>query len=110
MDVCLKLREAAIANDEALMRQVDELERQGERALPAAHRPWAYRRQRPRSRRHPPAPGLRRHPTSPDKPLDPRTAASQLAAPSLPVPVGGTASLPPAPNGTPVLTYREVQP
>jgi hypothetical protein len=96
MSVCLKLREAALErNDEALMRQVDELERQANAiyqqrvsalGVPKVKAPL------------PPAPASTGFAASfdlaPTKPEDVKVTAAKLVAPAAPVPVSGTASLP----------------
>jgi hypothetical protein len=109
MKVCDALREAAIERkDDALMRQVDELERQ-------AHAIYQQRVSAlgvPKVKAPLPASSSTGFAASfdlaPEKPIDPVAAAAKLVAPAAPVPVSGTASAAPlAPPGPPV---REVKP
>jgi hypothetical protein len=96
-NVCLKLREAAIArNDEALMRQVDELERQTnaiyQQRVSALGVP-KYKAPLPAA---PPSTGFAASfDLAPTKPEDPKAAAARLVAPAAPVPASGTASAAP---------------
>ena len=88
MLVCNKLREAAnVRGDEALMRQVDELERQANAiyqqrvsalGVPKAKAPL------PPSSNTGFAASLD---LAPEKPVDPKAAAAKLIAPAAPVPV-----------------------
>jgi len=89
MSVCLKLREAAIArNDEALLRQVDELERQAN----AIYQQRVSVLGMPKSKAPlPPASSTgfaASFDLAPEKPIDPKAAAARLVAPAAPVPVG----------------------
>jgi hypothetical protein len=88
MSVCLKLREAAIArNDEALMRQVDELERQAN----AIYQQRVAALGVPKYKAPlPPTSGTgfaASFDLAPEKPSDPKAAAARLVAPTAPVPV-----------------------
>ncbi len=94
MDVCVKLRQAALdRNDDALMRQVDELERQAkalyEQRVGALGVPKSVKAALPAS-------GVgfaASFDLAPEKPTDPKAAAAKLVAPAAPVPVSGTAEL-----------------
>jgi hypothetical protein len=94
LDVCLKLRQAALdRNDDALMRQVDELERQAkaiyEQRVGALGVPKTAKAALP-----PSGTGFASSfDLAPEKPADPKAAAAKLVAPSAPVPVSGTAEL-----------------
>jgi hypothetical protein len=95
-NVCLKLREAAIArNDEALMRQVDELERQTN----AIYKQRVAALGVPNSKAPLPSSSSTGFAASfdlaPTKPEDPKVTAARLIAPAAPVPVSGTASAAP---------------
>ncbi|MBP3959455.1 hypothetical protein J8F10_29780 [Gemmata sp. G18] len=111
LTVCTELRQVALEKipvDEALMRQVDEMERQANAVYQARVA----------------ALGVSKHakaplPTSsssfassfdlaPEKPLDSKTAAAKLVAPAAPVPVSGTAALGGA--AAPAQEVREVNP
>lgn len=94
MDVCLKLRQAALdRNDDALYRQVDELERQAKAiyeqrigALGVSKSAKA------------PLPSIGTGfaaslELAPESQVDPKAAAAKLVAPAAPVPVSGTAEL-----------------
>ncbi len=91
LDVCVKLREAAIQrNDDALMRQVDELERQAE----AIYKQRMTALGVSKSVRAPlPATSGGAFAASfdlaPEKPIDPKAAAAKLVAPAAPVPISG---------------------
>lgn len=106
MDVCLKLRQAALdKNDDELMRQVDELERQAK----AVYETRVAALGVPKSMKAPLPPAATDGVASafdfaPDKALDPKAAAAKLVAPAAPVPVSGTASI------TPATDVREVKP
>ena len=94
MDVCLKLRQAALdRNDDSLMRQVDELERQAK----ALYEQRVGALGVPKSAKAPlPASGTgfaSSFDLAPEKPDDPKAAAARLIAPSAPVPVSGTAEV-----------------
>lgn len=107
MDVCDKLRQAAFdKNDEALMRQVDELERQAKAVYEA--RVAALGVSKSAKAPLPPTGPTHGVVTSldfaPEKPLDPKAAAANLVAPAAPVPVSGTAAL------EPEAPVREVKP
>lgn len=109
MDVCLKLRQAAFdKNDEALMRQVDELERQAKAVYETRCAALGVSKSMKA-----PLPVARSGTATtldlaPEKDLDPKRAAAQLVAPAAPVPVSGTASA--APKAPPVSDIREVNP
>ncbi len=95
MSVCLKLREAAIArNDDALLRQVDELERQAN----AIYQQRVSALGVPKVKAPLPAAAGTGFAASfdlaPEKSVDPKAAAAKLVAPAAPVPVSGTAELP----------------
>ena len=95
MSVCLKLREAAGArNDDALLRQVDELERQAN----AIYQQRVAALGVPKVKSPLPAtPGTgfaASFDLMPEKPVDPKVAAAALVAPAAPVPVSGSAELP----------------
>ena len=95
MSVCLKLREAAGArNDDALLRQVDELERQAN----AIYQQRVSALGVPKVKSPLPASNNTGFAASfdlaPEKPVDPKAAAAALVAPAAPVPVSGTAELP----------------
>jgi hypothetical protein len=88
MSVCLKLREAANARgDEALMRQVDELERQAnaiyQQRVTALGVPKIKAPLPPSSNTGFAA----SFDLAPEKPIDPKAAAAKLVAPAAPVPV-----------------------
>lgn len=94
MDVCLKLRQAALErNDDSLMRQVDELERQAK----ALYEQRTGALGVSKSARAPlPSAGTgfaASFDLAPEKPTDPKAAAARLVAPAAPVPVSGTAEL-----------------
>jgi hypothetical protein len=94
MDVCLKLRQAALdRNDDSLMRQVDELERQAK----ALYEQRAGALGVSKSVRAPLPPAGTGFAASfdlaPEKPTDPKAAAARLVAPAAPVPASGTAEL-----------------
>lgn len=94
MDVCLKLRQAAVdRSDDALMRQVDELERQAkalyEQRVSALGVSKSAKAPLPSSG----AGFAASFDLAPEKPLDPKTAAAKLVAPAAPVPVSGTAEV-----------------
>jgi hypothetical protein len=104
MSVCLKLREAALArNDEALQKQVDELERQAN----AIYQQRVSALGVPKHKAPlPPASNTgfaASFDLAPEKPIDPKAAAAKLVAPSAPVLVG-TASAQVGPD------VREVNP
>ncbi|MBN9122437.1 MAG: hypothetical protein J0I06_25390 [Planctomycetes bacterium] len=94
MDVCLKLRQAALdRNDDALMRQVDELERQAkalyEQRVGALGVPKAAKAALPSS-----GTGFAASfDLAPEKQSDPKAAAARLVAPAAPVPVSGSAEV-----------------
>ncbi len=95
MSVCLKLREAAITrNDDALLRQVDELERQAN----AIYQQRVSALGVPKVKAPLPPSNNTGFAASfdlaPEKPVDPKAAAAKLVAPAAPVPVSGTAELP----------------
>ena len=97
MSVCLKLREVAVErNDNELMRQVDELERQAN----AIYQQRVSALGVPKVKAPLPVPSSSGFAASfdlaPEKPIDPKAAAAKLVAPAQPVPVG-TASVPPQP-------------
>lgn len=104
MEVCLKLRQAAFdKNDDDLMRQVDELERQAKAVYEA--RLAALGVPKPTRAALPTAPETATVlDLVPEKNLDPKAAAAKLMAPAAPVPVSGTAS------AAPESTVREVKP
>ena len=88
MSVCLKLREAANARgDEALMRQVDELERQAN----AIYQQRVSALGVPKTKAPLPPSSNTGFAASfdlaPEKPTDPKAAAAKLVAPAAPVPV-----------------------
>lgn len=88
MSVCLKLREAALArNDEALLRQVDELERQAN----AIYQQRVSALGVPKLKAPLPPSSSNGFAASfdlaPEKPYDPKAAAAKLIAPAAPVPV-----------------------
>jgi hypothetical protein len=91
LDVCVALRQAALdRNDDSLLKQVDELERQAE----AIYKQRVAALGVSRSVRAPlPAAGGAGFAASfdlaPEKPTDPKAAARKLVAPAAPVPVGG---------------------
>lgn len=94
MDVCLKLRQAALdRNDDALYRQVDELERQAK----AIYEQRIGAMGVSKSAKAPlPSTGTgfaASFDLAPEKPIDPQAAAAKLVAPAAPVPVSGTAEL-----------------
>ena len=94
MDVCLKLRQAALdRNDDALMRQVDELERQAkalyEQRVSALGVPKTPKAPLPASNTG----FASSFDLAPEKPTDPKAAAAKLIAPAAPVPVSGTAEV-----------------
>ena len=101
LDVCLRLRQAADEKkDEALMREVDELERQAK----AIYETRVAALGVPKSAKAPLPVGsgtgfAASFDLAPEKPLDPKAAAANLVAPAAPVPVSGTAE-----------TVREVKP
>jgi hypothetical protein len=93
LNVCVELRKAAQArNDEALMRQVDEIERQAE----AVYKKRASALGVSTSVRAPlPNAGAGFAASldlAPEKPVDPKAAAARLVAPAAPVPVSGAAT------------------
>ncbi len=94
MNVCLELRQAAFdRNDDTLMKQVDELERQAkaiyETRVAALGVSKTARAPLPAS-----ANGFAASfDLAPEKPLDPKAAAAKLVAPAAPVPVSGTAEV-----------------
>ena len=95
LDVCLKLRQAALdRNDDALTRQVDELERQAkaiyEQRVSALGVPRAAKAPLPSTSGTGFAASFD---LAPEKPIDPKAAAARLIAPSAPVPVSGTAEV-----------------
>ena len=103
MEVCNRLRAAAYEkNDEALVRQVDELERQ----VNAIYQQRVSALGVPKVKAPLPAASSTGFAASfdlaPEKPVDPKAAAAKLVAPASPVPVG-TASVPAQP-------YYEVKP
>jgi hypothetical protein len=104
MDVCLKLRAAALErNDDALERQVAELERQ----INALYAQRVTALGVPKAKAAlPPTPSsgaAASFDLAPEKPTDPKAAAARLVAPAQPVPLG-TASTQPGPG------VREVKP
>ena len=91
LDVCVKLRQAALErNDDALWRQVDELERQAkaiyEQRVGALGIPKSAKAPLPSSTGFAASLDL-----APEKPIDPKAAAAKLVAPAAPVPASGTA-------------------
>lgn len=118
LNVCVELRKAAEQrNDEALLRQVDEIERQAEavykQRVSALGVSKALRAPLP----NPGAGFAASLDLAPEKPVDPKAAAARLVAPAAPVPVSGaTASSMPGLGGTsgsasqPGQVVREVQP
>lgn len=95
MDVCLKLRQAALdRNDDALYRQVDELERQAKAVY--EQRIGALGVSKSARAPLPPSSGAgfaASFDLAPEKQTDPKAAAAKLVAPAAPVPVSGTAEL-----------------
>ena len=96
MEVCDKLRQIALdKNDEALMRQVDELERQAKAVY--QHRVTALGVSKSVKAPLPVTASVANVSPSPDlaseKPLDPKSAAAKLVAPAAPVPVTGSAEV-----------------
>lgn len=94
MDVCLKLRQAALdRNDDALYRQVDELERQAkavyDQRIGALGVSKSVKAPLPASG----AGFAASFDLAPEKQIDPKAAAAKLIAPAAPVPVSGTAEL-----------------
>jgi hypothetical protein len=97
LNVCVELRKAAIErNDEALMREIDEFERQAEalykQRIAALGISRTVRAPLPSSN-NAFAASLE---IAPEKPVDPKAAAAKLVAPAAPVPISETAGLPPA--------------
>ena len=94
LDVCVQLKLIADEkNDDALMRQVDELERQAKAVYEA--RVAALGVSKTAKAPLPVGSGFAASfDLAPEKPLDPKTAAAKLVAPAVPVPVSGTASAP----------------
>ena len=93
MLICTKLRETAYdSNDEALLRQVEELERQAD----ALYKQRMAALGVSRNIRAPlPTTGgavASSLDLAPEKPVDPKEAAAKLVAPAAPVPASGTAS------------------
>ena len=91
MNVCSELRQVAFdKNDDALMRQVDEIERQAkatyEKRVAALGVSKAAKAPLPAS-------AVASFDLVPEKPLDPKKAAANLVAPAAPVPVSGTAEV-----------------
>ncbi len=100
LDVCVKLRQIALErHDDALLRQVDELERQAkalyDQRLAALGISKSVRAPLPATNKGSFAASLD---LAPEKPTDPKENAARLVAPAAPVPVSGTAEV------------REVQP
>jgi hypothetical protein len=93
MDVCLKLRQAALdRNDDALMRQVDEIERQAKALY--EQRVGALGVSKSAKAPLPSGTGFASSfDLAPEKQSDPRAAAARLIAPAAPVPVSGTAEV-----------------
>ncbi len=106
LNVCVELRKAAVARgDEALVREVDEIERQAvavyKKRVAALGVSKSLRAPLPNSG----AGFAASLDLAPEKPVDPKVAAARLVAPAAPVPVSGaTASV------TPTQIVREVQP
>jgi hypothetical protein len=116
LEVCGKLQQIALdRNDEALLRQVEELERQAD----AVYKQRTAALGLSRTVRAPLPNSDNAFAGSfeiaPEKPVDPKVAATRLVAPAAPVPVTGTASSAPG-LGTagsalpPSQQVREVQP
>ncbi|MDY3558705.1 hypothetical protein R5W23_005847 [Gemmata sp. JC673] len=105
MEVCLKIRQTAFdKNDDELMRQADELERQAKAVYEARTAALGA----PKAARAPlPTGSGAVLDLVPEKELDPKVAAAKLVAPAAPVPVTGTASAAPLVPDAPV---REVKP
>ncbi|MCS6863568.1 MAG: hypothetical protein RMJ56_03745 [Gemmataceae bacterium] len=100
LDVCVKLRQIALERqDESLLRQVDELERQAkalyDQRVAALGISKSVRAPLPVMNKGSFAASLD---LAPEKPADPKENAARLVAPAAPVPVSGTAEV------------REVQP
>ncbi|MFM8273507.1 MAG: hypothetical protein ACKODX_14435, partial [Gemmata sp.] len=93
MTVCTELRRVAFdKNDDALMRQVDELERQAKAVYEA--RVAALGISKTVKAPLPVGSGaVASFDLAPEKPLDPKAAAAKLVAPAAPVPVSGTAEV-----------------
>lgn len=94
MNVCLELRQVAFdTNDDALRKQVDELEQHAK----ALYETRVAALGVPRTKAPlPPAPAAgfaASFDLAPEKPLDPKAAAAKLVAPAAPVPVSGTAEV-----------------
>lgn len=92
MNVCLELRQAAFdKNDDALVKQVDEMERQAKAIYEARVAALGVSK----AVRAPlPAAGggfAASFDLAPEKPLDPKAAAAKLVAPAAPVAVSGSA-------------------
>ncbi|VTR99998.1 unnamed protein product [Gemmata massiliana] len=111
LTVCTELRQAALEKtpvDEALMRQVDELERQAN----AIYQTRVAALGVSKNTKAPlPSNSVASFDLAPEKPLDAKAAAAKLVAPAAPVPVSGTAAL----GGTsaparPTQEVREVNP
>lgn len=93
LDVCVKLRIVALErNDDALNRQVDELERQAKAVY--EQRVSALGVSRSLKAPLPSGSGFAASfDLVPEKQADPKAAAARLVAPAAPVPVSGTAEL-----------------
>ncbi len=95
MTVCTELRQIAFdKNDDALMRQVDELERQAKAVYEARVAALGVSK----TAKAPLPTGSNTgfaasFDLAPEKPLDPKVAAARLVAPAAPVPVSGTAEV-----------------
>jgi hypothetical protein len=93
MLICTKLREAGYErNDDALLKQVEELERQAD----AIYKQRVAALGVSRSVRAPLPPtvgAVASFDLAPEKPTDPRAAAAKLTAPAAPVPASGTAEV-----------------
>lgn len=105
MEVCDKLRQAAFdKNDDALMRQVDELERQAKAVYEARVAALGVSKSAKAPLPATPSESATALDLAPEKSLDPKVTAAKLVAPAAPVPVSGTAAL------APEAPVREVKP
>jgi hypothetical protein len=93
MSVCLRLRQIAHdRNDELLLRQVDELERQANALY--AQRVSAMGVPKTKAPLPNSSVGFAASlDLAPEKPIDPKAAAAKLTAPAAPTPVTGSANI-----------------